>query len=70
MRKPGCDAPAERVSDDNGRPGLEGARRVPRFARGRWRRVETLASRLWEVTAWLRGFATDLGPGRARHRDR
>src|ERR1700733_9137102 len=33
MRKPGRDAPAKRVPDDNGRPGLEGAGRAPRLAR-------------------------------------
>ena len=33
MREPSCDAPAERVSDDNGRPGLERAGRAPRFPR-------------------------------------
>ena len=33
MRKPGCDAAAERVSDDNRRPGVEGAGRAPRLAR-------------------------------------
>src|SRR3984957_8850216 len=35
MGKPSCDAPAKRVSNDNGRPGLEGAglaRGLPRLA--------------------------------------
>ena len=33
MGEPSCDAPAERVSDDNGRPGLECAGRAPRLPR-------------------------------------
>ena len=33
MREPGCDAAAERMADDNRRPGLVRARLAPRFAR-------------------------------------